>query len=600
VRGAVVLIRNPMMALSSLFDELRAAERHLPARFHRRRGDDYGHGADDSSSSVAVDVDAASAGLTTTTTTTIAEWTSWRDRMFDAQIEQYAEFIKYWTTRYDGPDRLVLSYEGLIDADGDGSGVEGAMKLAIFLKGGVGGNLVPVISDPRDVECVWRRMFVDSGGGGDGGGDGRRRRLDGYIIPHPFSVETYSTSDRPYTIDQLGKMADVLLRVSKDLDSSSRDLSGTLARYRAEINDVMKRQTEESAVGIARSDASSRLGEEEEEEEETRVEGGKENDGMGGSFHVFHVHPPGRESPIVTNWLMGLFDQGEDCATLITSPGIVVYQNEARVPITTTIVTRTNEMNLVGLYKIFKPGFDEVFFVLSRSGIIEADRQIDERVCEYDNVLCIYEEQQFRNKDELRGMVHSLTESFRLRFYPKFIASLKRPIRLDEEGAVWRLLQMNNAVKDMQDKPFEIVHPKFCIRGGLDMEAQVEGRKNNVQREVGAKYDTVIDQMARPKRLFYCGSTGSGANINFSVLGIYLVNAFLPEIVGTPPTNQENDPNAAIRLTPNSLIEATPNDFLVHHMHQHCEVDVLLFPGKQLHINVSQSISRSFRIFAFE
>jgi hypothetical protein len=41
----------------------------------------------------------------------------------------------------------------------------------------------------------------------------------------------------------------------------------------------------------------------------------------------------------------------------------------------------------------------------------------------------------------------------------------------------------------------------------------------------------------------------------------------------------------AIQLTPISLTEATSDDFLVHHMHQHCEVDVLLFPGKQLHIN---------------
>ena len=128
--------------------------------------------------------------------------------------------------------------------------------------------------------------------------------------------------------------------------------------------------------------------------------------GGGSSFHVFHVSPPGTESPIVTNWLMGLLEPAADCATLITSPGIAVYQDGGKVPVATTIVTRTNEMNLIGMYKIFKPSFDEVFFVLSRSGDAEADGLIDERVCDYDNVLCVgRDEQMFRNAnlpDDLR------------------------------------------------------------------------------------------------------------------------------------------------------------------------------------------------------
>jgi hypothetical protein len=154
---------------------------------------------------------------------------------------------------------------------------------------------------------------------------------------------------------------------------------------------------------------------------------------------------------------MGLFEPAADCATLMTSPGIAVYQDGSKVPITTTIVTRTNEMNLIGMYKIFKPSFDEVFFVLSRSGNAEADGLIDERVCDYDNVLCVgRDEQMFRNTEELRGMVRSLTEKFKLRFYPKYFASLMDPVRLDEEGAVARLLEMNNAVKKMQIEAPEV------------------------------------------------------------------------------------------------------------------------------------------------
>jgi hypothetical protein len=460
------------------------------------------------------------------------------------------------------------------------------------------------VGDPVDVACVWRGTFASDVGGGGGevvGGAGRRvrRRLDGYIIPHPSSVGSDPSTDRPFTVEQLRTMAAALLRLSEELHATSHYLHGVLGRYRAEIVDVMRRQTEESAVGVVVRDESPSQG-----------GGGVGRGGGSSSFHVFHVSPPGTESLIVTNWLMGLFEPAADCATLMTSPGIAVYQDGSKVPITTTIVTRTNEMNLIGMYKIFKPSFDEVFFVLSRSGNAEADGLIDERVCDYDNVLCVgRDEQMFRNTEELRGMVRSLTEKFKLRFYPKYFASLMDPVRLDEEGAVARLLEMNNAVKKMQIEAFEVVHPKFGVRGGGGLgttEVTIDERKDAVKQrdDVTNVVNTAAVQKSQrpPGRLFYCGSTGSGPNINFSTLGIYLANAFLPEITGSPPTNNQDDGtnDAAIQLTPDSLIEATLEDFLVYHMHQHCEVNVLEFPGKQLHINVSRSISPTFRVVVID
>ena len=611
VSGAIVLVRSPLRALPALFDELRAAERHLPARFQQRPAASPG-GRDA--------MIASSSSSSSSSPAAAAEWTSWRDRMFTSQVEQYAEFVRYWAGRYAKPDRLILSYEELSgewdDADGGGGGaggggtaavgVEEARRLAVFLGRVVGGDFtaVPTVVDSADVACVWRGTFArDVGGGGDGGevgggaGGGRvRRRLDGYIIPHPSSVGSDPSTDRPFTVDQLRTMAAALLRLSEESYATSHYLNGVLGRYRAEIIDVMRRQTEESAVGVGvRDESPSQEGEGGEGEGEGEGEGGVGSS----SFHVFHVSPPGTESPIVTNWLMGLFEPAADCATLTTSPGIAVYQDGSKVPIATTIVTRTNEMNLIGMYKIFKPSFDEVFFVLSRSGNAEADGLIDERVCDYDNVLCVgRDEQMFRNTEELRGMVRSMTERFKLRFYPKYFASLMDPIRLDEEGAVARLLEMNNAVKKMQIEAFDVVHPKFGIRGGGGLgttEVTIDERKDAVKQRgdvANVVKTTAVQKSQRPPgRLFYCGSTGSGPNINFSTLGIYLANVFLPEITGSPPTNNQDDGtnDAAIQLTPNSLNQATPDDFLVSHLHQHCEVNVLEFPGKQLHINVSRS-----------
>ena len=47
---------------------------------------------------------------------------------------------------------------------------------------------------------------------------------------------------------------------------------------------------------------------------------------------------------MATNWLMGLFEPEADVTTLVTRPGLAVYQYELKVPITTTIVTQTNEV----------------------------------------------------------------------------------------------------------------------------------------------------------------------------------------------------------------------------------------------------------------
>jgi len=341
--------------------------------------------------------------------------------------------------------------------------------------------------------------------------------------------------------------------------------------------------------------------------EEVIVNDGEDGNGNGNGkvrmrhapnpFHVFQVSiPPSNiannngdnvpplspSSILVTNWLMGLFEpQQPEPTQLITTPGLRVYRNGEEVPITSTIVTTTIEMNLIGLYKIFKPGYDEVFFVVSKSGNPKMDAPLTGEVCEYDNVLCLEPAEVVlpaassdNNSDQvLREMVHHLTGKFFQRFGAFFQAM--ETLEGNEESAVARLTNVAAAIAQSAGNdvvvPVEMNNPSPKIK-----------QKGNQEVEV-------VQPIGPQGRLFYCGSTGSGKNINHSILGIFLANAFFPEIVGGPPNTGREEGGEekvdAILLTPETLGDANVDDILVFHMHQYCGVDVLAFPGRQLHIN---------------
>lgn len=541
IHRAVVLLRNPIYALPSLFDELYSTKKHLPVKFHPRQDPNYRN--DD-------------------LTANVAEWISWRDRMFESQFISYTEFIRYWIKRYGHQDRLIIAYEDV--TNGDGTGIEEAKRIVDFF-----GNMsehhckkrkcevvqVPTV-ELNDIPCVWQTVVQhvksdveeeekEENAQRRASVGKEHRRLDSYLIPHPSSIED-APATRLFTSEQLNVMATVLAQISAEVDTQSHHLNQILNRYQNEIIDVLKMQkddTTEDELTVAQS--------------------------PGNQFHVFSVAPPGSQSPIITNWLIGLFEPDTEYTHLITNPGLSVYQHEKEVPITTTIVTQTNEINMIGLYEIYKPGFQEVLFVFSKTGT-DADKEINDGVCEYENVLCIddvnyYEEYLNSGSKEFRGMVRSLTDKLEHKF-----GHLLGPL-IQMEGAISRLQEMKTTVYALKDEPFEVVDTKFGVHGGL--------------RQAPTTTDgQIVTNNDPPRRLFYCGSTGSGDSRSWGNMGIYLANAFFPEIVGTVP---ESGGTGAIQLTSSSIIEATQNDFLVFMMHQYCEVDVLEFPGMQLHVNVS-------------
>mmetsp|Transcript_7140 Transcript_7140/g.15522 ORF Transcript_7140/g.15522 Transcript_7140/m.15522 type:complete len:459 (-) Transcript_7140:34-1410(-) len=185
-------------------------------------------------------------------------------------------------------------------------------------------------------------------------------------------------------------------------------------------------------------------------------------------------------------------------------------------------------------------------------------------------------------------MVKHLTGKFYTRF-AHFFNSMGASVG-NEESAVGRLEEMAAAMKSMEHEPYEVVHPMFGVRGGEGLRNEnIIQKSSDGSTTSNNQLVSVVDSQnnnASPlRRLFYCGSSGPANNRNFSRMGVFLVNAFFPEIVGVFPKDDDSGVEKAIPLTSSSIHDATPNDFLVHHMHQYCEVDVATFPGLQLHVN---------------
>ena len=556
VKKGIILIRNPMHALSNLFDELYARKKHLPVKFQNkdRRYKDGGP--------------------------SLQDWISWRDRVFEGQVIQYRDFVRYWMKRYRDEERIIISYEDLVD-DRGGEGEVEVVRLAQFLR-----RIRNVNVDLENVSCIWTTLVKNGGDqDGDQGGDGvdnggdivGRRELSSYIIPHPSSIGAEATQ-RPFTVEQLRLMVTMLQELAFEFQYNVL-LYGKLIKYHTEVMDLAKYLTSfESEVQppqqIVQQDgkvvqpinSDNRPASADANNEKgpilAAMKPGTTLDGR--TFHIFTSSPPKSDSAFLTNWMMGILGSGtDDYVKLVTTPTLDILQNGMSVPIETTAVTHTNEIDLLSLYRIFKPSFDEVFFVVSSGS--------DSDICEYSNVLCIkYEEQLFSEDEHLVYLVQSLTQRFQEKFAYYFGPPTNLSIKLDTGLAEARLRDMASAENDMQMESYERIHPKYGVRG----------KKKGIANSETSSPITPTN----PRRLFYCGSFVTPNERRDSILGIFLANSFFPEIQGCAPGIPDCG-EVAIKLTKDSVAAATQYDFLVYQMHQYCEVDVLSFPGMQLHIN---------------
>lgn len=146
-RGTILLLRNPISAILSSFNELRVTR--------------------------------------AVTRTPIHAWIRYRDSpQFEAQVKSYEQFVTHWMDKYRNSreDLLILSYEGLTG----GKGAVFTQQMGHFLKKSKGVNLI----DSKSIECVWEKFVHD------------KWYQRGEAPPAATSFQERD-DDRPFTKDQL-------------------------------------------------------------------------------------------------------------------------------------------------------------------------------------------------------------------------------------------------------------------------------------------------------------------------------------------------------------------------------------------------------------
>lgn len=154
--NAIVLIRNPMGALPSKAN--RQYETEVGIRSHSKQCPE-------------------------------SYWLKWRDENFVKHLQLWEELIYYWFETYPSSNRIVLSYESLVDKDSGASvwrGVEDFIVRTGAKKG----------LSPGDTDCLWQTVVA---------GDKSGRRKSSI-----HRVKKYKAS---YTIEQHQLILDALNRL---------------------------------------------------------------------------------------------------------------------------------------------------------------------------------------------------------------------------------------------------------------------------------------------------------------------------------------------------------------------------------------------------
>lgn len=164
--------------------------------------------------------------------------------------------------------------------------------------------------------------------------------------------------------------------------------------------------------------------------------------------------------------MQGVFEPEEYFSFMINTKGRPVRHRGEEVPVDTTIVTKTNYVDLMALYKRFRNDFDEVFFVVTTRGTSDETR-IDPIFCEYTNVLCIdYEDLLYSNRQDMEVMVKKLTARFQNRFEYFFGANSPFFGQDRQVNAVSRLEEMDKVTASLSSQPPSVLDRKFGVRGG--------------------------------------------------------------------------------------------------------------------------------------
>jgi len=139
IHGAIVVLRNPLTAIPSYFDQLYELNSHVPA------GD----------SSIE----------------TTNQFIKWRDNQLSDQLLLWQRFVSFWMQKFaeDDDKRVFISYESLMN---EVSGPQETVRLAQFLQGGMRSsamNISPAnqtmieesiktFANMDEIYCIWKDM----------------------------------------------------------------------------------------------------------------------------------------------------------------------------------------------------------------------------------------------------------------------------------------------------------------------------------------------------------------------------------------------------------------------------------------------------------
>jgi len=78
-------------------------------------------------------------------------WLKWRDEHFEEELTSWKNHLQFWMTEHETKDRLVVSYERLVNRK---IGPVESTRIANFLGRTEGVQVVP----PSQIPCVWDKV----------------------------------------------------------------------------------------------------------------------------------------------------------------------------------------------------------------------------------------------------------------------------------------------------------------------------------------------------------------------------------------------------------------------------------------------------------
>ena len=283
-------------------------------------------------------------------------------------------------------ENYVDGGDGDGDGDGDGSGAEEHPIDAFLMKGGGRGGVevspeevidraldeaTRTMVRDEEVPCVWREVVqsTTSSASESEDDDGkRRRRLAGKPPPTTEEGEggggitdinvvyggaDWNSSERPYTPENLAELSQMLLELMNRWNRHQR-LLAILAVYHREVNRAYLDNTGQLDEAILERERLSRVQQRPPQQQPPPA-------GLSlqphGSFHVIQASHPNANmaSVVASNWLMGLFEPTEDIAFMnFNWPEEPIKQSGRDAVINSNIVTKTNKVDLLTLYKLIR------------------------------------------------------------------------------------------------------------------------------------------------------------------------------------------------------------------------------------------------------